>query len=118
MLFGLSAKSDMKTSNMTVNTYFPNVTEEDGVNDGCHLPLIEHNSRTEFRFVESNRENTTNCIIIDWTVDNSSAESIIGYILEITQSSTGTCRLIWIPCVDCFPGYDLVSNIYLKELNK
>ncbi|KAL5103289.1 Receptor-type tyrosine-protein phosphatase alpha [Taenia crassiceps] len=78
---------------------------------GCLLPHAEYNGRQELRVVENgispSGQNVSICTIVAWTVDATSAGSVLGYIVEITQSAARRCRLIWLPCEACFPGYGL-----------
>ncbi|VDD79955.1 unnamed protein product [Mesocestoides corti] len=109
------AKSEVKIHNVTVTAYPQAMDSVDDGDSSCLLPNADASTYGEFRATESkpysSAGNTTSCIIVIWNVSPSSARSIVGYLLEITQSATGSCRLIWIPCEDCLPGYDLTNAV-------
>nr|CDS26582.1 receptor type tyrosine protein phosphatase,protein tyrosine phosphatase receptor type [Hymenolepis microstoma] len=109
-----TSKSEVKTHNKTVTAYISKTKEEDAENFGCLLPQTEYSGQNQFRYVEDNTPaqtgNTSVCIIVDWIVEAKSASSILGYILEIDRQGNNSCRIIWIPCRDCFQGSSL-SNV-------
>ncbi|KAL5964538.1 Receptor-type tyrosine-protein phosphatase alpha [Taenia solium] len=113
------SKSEVKTHNVTVTAYIPEREEKEESSSGCLLPQAEYSGKQELRVVENgispSEQNVSICTIVDWTVDANSAGSILGYILEITQSAASRCRLIWIPCEDCFPGYGLRNALPAVE---
>lgn len=102
----------MKTHNVTVTAYIPEREGKEEPSSGCLLPQAEYSREQELRVVENgispSEQNVSICTIVDWTVDATSAGSVLGYIVEITQSAAKSCRLIWVPCEDCFLGYGLV----------
>ncbi|VDM26288.1 unnamed protein product, partial [Hydatigera taeniaeformis] len=107
-------KSEVKTRNVTATAYILGTLEKEEFGSGCLLPQPEYGDHQEFRIIKNatshthSENNATVCTIVTWTVDDASARSLLGYVLEITQSTANTCRLIWIPCVDCFPHHSLV----------
>ncbi|EUB60289.1 Receptor-type tyrosine-protein phosphatase alpha [Echinococcus granulosus] len=105
------SKSEVKTHNVTVTAYIVEREEKEESSSACLLPQAEYSEHHELRAVENSisrsGDNASICIIVDWTVDATSAGSILGYILQLTQSAANNCRLIWVPCEDCFPGYGL-----------
>ncbi|CDI98041.1 protein tyrosine phosphatase receptor type [Echinococcus multilocularis] len=105
------SKSEVKTHNVTVTAYIVEREEKEESSSACPLPQAEYSEHHELREVDNSisrsGDNASVCIIVDWTVDATSAGSILGYILQLTQSAANNCRLIWVPCEDCFPGYGL-----------
>lgn len=98
-----------------MTAYVPKTKEDDAENFDCLLPQTDY--QNELRFVENNNprtENTSVCIIVDWIVEPRSASSILGYILEIDRQGNNSCRMIWIPCNDCFQSSSLVRAILVK----
>ncbi|VDO14428.1 unnamed protein product [Rodentolepis nana] len=109
------SQSEVKTNNKTVTAYISKTKEEDEENFGCMLPQTPYSGQNEFRIVEDTgpipTENTSVCIIVDWQVETKSASSILGYILEIGRQGNNSCRIIWIPCEDCFQSSSLRNAI-------
>ncbi|VDM27341.1 unnamed protein product [Hydatigera taeniaeformis] len=112
-------KSEVKTRNVTATAYILGTLEKEEFGSGCLLPQPEYSDYYELRVVENalslSENNATVCTIVTWTVDDASARSLLGYVLEITQSTANTCRLIWIPCVDCFPHHSLRNALPAVE---
>ncbi len=86
----------------SVTVYELNVITRQSKGEAWCPNLESHEGGSKFRAADPvDSEKTTLCINIAWRAEYAELSGLLGYLVELSDTEVGWCRLIWVPCVNC-----------------